>query len=96
MQESTREQLAMPVQLTALDNVIAMYDPAYVPEEPRRRSGRPRNEGQVTNREINALLSNVNKRRAVLETLRDAMAAAAAAGSSATPGLTYSCELNDR
>jgi hypothetical protein len=75
MQESTREQLAMPGQLTALDKVIALHDPAYVPEEPEaphRRRGRARNEGQVKRREINALLSNVNKCRAVLEILRDA------------------------
>ncbi|NGO56091.1 hypothetical protein [Allomesorhizobium camelthorni] len=75
MQEITREQMAMQGQMTALDKVIALYDPDYLPEkaeEPSRRRGRPRNEGQVTSREINALLSNVNKRRAVLEILRDA------------------------
>jgi len=55
--------------------------------------GRPRNEGHVTAAEVNALPSNVNKRRAVLEILRDAgqpvfTAECAARAGSASPMTT--------
>jgi hypothetical protein len=74
IQAVIREHLALQGQVVALDKVITLYEPDYTPEKahgPRRR-GRPRNEGLAPAAEINALLSAVNKRQAVLEILRDA------------------------
>jgi hypothetical protein len=69
IQEITREQLASQCQLAALDEVIALYEPGYVPEKAEAPRGARGYEGC---RRDQALLSSVNKRQAVLQILRDA------------------------
>lgn len=56
--------------MAALDRVIVIYKPGYVPST--RRRGRPAKEGAIPRAEITKLMSGVNKRQTVLEILREA------------------------
>lgn len=60
----SREQVEVQLQMTALDQVIGIYDPEYVPataQSPRLAS-RPCKAGTIAPSEIKEMMANVNKR----------------------------------
>lgn len=75
LQEIIKEQADIQRLMSAMDLVIASYEPDYQPTsstESQRRRGRPPKEKNSVSKEVAELFKGVNKRQAVLEVLREA------------------------